>query len=246
MSPMEGPSLVILKEELAPFLGKKVLEAGGNTKVEVQRLKGQKLTRVESWGKHFLAVFEDCVVKIHYLMFGSYTVNKEKPDRVPRLFLKFKNGEWYNYTCSVKILEGNDLDAIYDWTADVMQDSWDPAKAKKKLKAKPDALVCDALLEQDIFSGVGNIIKNEVLYRIRVHPESTIGALPAKKLSELVAEARQYSFDFYHWKKDFVLRKHWLAHKKSKCASCGDKLMLKHTGLKKRRSFFCENCQVRY
>ncbi|HRO68823.1 MAG TPA: hypothetical protein PK951_00545 [Chitinophagaceae bacterium] len=42
-------------------------------------------------------------------------------------------------------------------------------------------MVCDALLDQEIFSGVGNIIKNEVLYRIRVHPESLIGDIPLKK-----------------------------------------------------------------
>jgi endonuclease-8 len=179
-------------------------------------------------------------------MFGSYTVNKPKVDRVPRLHLSFSNGDWYNYTCSVKILEDMDLDAIYDWSADVMQDAWDPAKAKKKLKSKPDAMVCDALLEQDIFSGVGNIIKNEVLYRIRVHPETRVGDLPPKKLSELVKEARQYSFDFFHWKKDFVLRKHWLAHKKVNCATCEAKLIKKHTGVKNRRSFYCENCQVKY
>lgn len=224
-------------------MGKKIRDIGGNTSVELARLKGQKLQRVESWGKHFLAVLDDCVIKIHYLMFGSYTVNREKEGRVPRLFLEFSNGTWYNYTCSVKILEGTDLDAIYDWSADVMQEAWDPAKAKKKLKAMPDAMVCDVLLEQDIFSGVGNIIKNEVLFRIRVHPETRVKQLPAKKLSELVQQARQYSFDFYRWKKDFVLRKHWLAHKKVNCVECGEKLVKKHTGVKKRRSFFCERCQ---
>ncbi|MER3465444.1 MAG: endonuclease, partial [Chitinophagaceae bacterium] len=41
-------------------------------------------------------------------------------------------------------------------------------------------MVNDALLDQEIFSGVGNIIKNEVLYRIEVHPLSTIGALPLR------------------------------------------------------------------
>ena len=46
------------------------------------------------------------------------------------------------------------------------------------LKLQPDTLVCDALLDQDLFAGVGNIIKNEVLFRTRVHPESTIGDLP--------------------------------------------------------------------
>jgi len=50
---------------------------------------------------------------------------------------------------------------------------------RRRLRARPDLLACDALLDQDIFSGVGNIIKNEVLHRIRVHPESTVGALPA-------------------------------------------------------------------
>jgi hypothetical protein len=49
----------------------------------------------------------------------------------------------------------------------------------------PDALVCDALLDQNVFAGVGNIIKNEVLFRIRVHPLSKLGALPAHKLRAL-------------------------------------------------------------
>ena len=38
---------------------------------------------------------------------------------------------------------------------------WDPAAARRKLRARPDAVVCDALLDQDVFAGVGTIIKNE-------------------------------------------------------------------------------------
>jgi len=79
--------------------------------------------------------------------------------------------------------------------ADVMNDKWDPRKARIKLKELPDMLVCDALLNQEIFAGVGNIIKNEVLFRIRVHPESKVGALPSRKLGEMIKEARNYSFD---------------------------------------------------
>jgi endonuclease VIII len=93
---------------------------------------------------------------------------------------------------------------------------------------------------------VGNIIKNEVLFRIRVHPLSTIGALPAAKLRELVREARQYSFDFYEWKKAYVLRKHWLAHTKRICPRCDIPFVKGHLGTTQRRSFFCERCQVRY
>jgi len=78
-------------------------------------------------------------------------------------------------------------------------------------------LVNDALLDQEIFSGVGNIIKNEVLYRIEVHPLSTIGALPLRKLTKFVEEARNYTYNFLHWKREYTLRKHWLVHTKKIC-----------------------------
>ena len=128
-----------------------------------------------------------------------------------------------------------------------MNDQWDAARARKKLKAKPDMLVCDALLDQEIFAGVGNIIKNEVLFRIRVHPESTVGALPPRKLTEMIREARNYSFDFLKWKKEYVLRKHWLAHTKSICPRCHIPFIkVKHLGKTKRRAFYCDNCQILY
>jgi endonuclease-8 len=127
-----------------------------------------------------------------------------------------------------------------------MSDEWDAALARKKLRAKPNTLACDALLDQSIFAGVGNIIKNEVLFRIRVHPQARIGALPARKLSQLVEQARVYSFEFLEWKKAFVLKKHWLAHTKKVCPRCAIPLQLKVLGNTQRRSFYCEKCQVKY
>lgn len=136
------------------------------------------------------------------------------------------------------------MDDEYDWAADVLSDSWDPAAARRKLRSMPDAVVCDALLDQNVFAGVGNIIKNEVLFRIRVHPLSTVGALPARKLREMVVQARQYSFEFLQWKKAFVLRKHWLVHTKRTCPRCNIPLIKAHLGSTDRRSFYCERCQV--
>ena len=127
-----------------------------------------------------------------------------------------------------------------------MSDTWDPKKAKKKLKAAPDMLACDALLDQNIFAGSGNIIKNEVLFRIQVHPASRIGKLPTKQLNALIREARNYSFDFYEWKKQYVLKKHWLAHTKKTCPRCKIPLIKKYMGRTNRRTFFCNNCQELY
>lgn len=240
----EGPSIVILKGEVMQFEGKKILSATGNSKIDQARLKGQKVIAMKSWGKHFLICFKDFTLKVHFLMFGSYRVNEEKETPI-RLRLKFKNGFLNLYSCSIKFIEG-DINRAYDWSGDVMNDDWAPAKAKTKLKKTPGKLVCDALLEQDVFAGVGNIIKNEVLYRVRVHPESKVGKLSAIKFNALIREARIYCFEFLEWKKQYVLKKHWLAHTKRICLRCDLSIIKKYTGVKERRSFFCKKCQKLY
>ncbi len=240
----EGPSIVLLKEAVGNFHGSKVLKVGGNTRLDVSSLAGKKIKDFKSWGKHFLICFKGITVRIHFMLFGSYRIN-EKKDSPARLSLKFENGELNFYACSVKLLE-EDPDEIYDWSADVMNDDWDPAGAKKKLKAQPSMLVCDALLDQNIFAGVGNIIKNEVLFRIKVHPESKVGKLPLKQLNALIKEARAYSFDFLEWKRNFVLKKHWLAHTKKTCPRCKIPLNKNYLGKTNRRTFYCNNCQELY
>lgn len=240
----EGPSIVILKEAVQSFKGKKVLAAGGNTTIEKERMNGQKVVDFKSWGKHFLVCFKGFTLRVHFMLFGSYRINERK-ESPARLSLQFADGELNFYACSVKFID-EPLDEVYEWSADVMSDEWDPKKAKKKLKEQPGMLACDALLDQNIFAGSGNIIKNEVLFRIFVHPESKVGALPARQLNLLIREARNYSFDFYEWKKAYVLRKHWLAHTKRTCPRCSIPLVKKYLGKTNRRTFYCENCQVLY
>jgi endonuclease-8 len=240
----EGPSIVILREEAAGFVGQRILRAEGNAKIDMTRLPGKRVESLRSFGKQTLIELPDVAIRIHLLMFGSYRINERK-EAAPRLSLGFDNGELNFYTCSVRLLDG-DLDELYDWRGDVMSDAWDPALARRKLRAMPDTLVCDALLDQNVFAGVGNIIKNEVLYRIRVHPLSTVGALPPRKLGELVKQAREYSFEFLAWKKAYVLRKHWLVHNRKCCPRHDIPLTRAYLGKTNRRSFFCERCQKRY
>ena len=240
----EGPSIVILKESISQFNGKKVLAAYGNGKIDVERINKKVVRDFKSWGKHFLVCFDDFYLRIHFLMFGSYRIN-EKKDSPPRLSLKFKNGALNFYSCSVKMIEG-DPDETYDYETDVMSDNWNPAKAEKAVKKLKKEMVSDVLLNQEIFSGVGNIIKNEVLFRIKVHPESVVEMLPETRLKLMVREARNYSFDFYEWKKLFELRKHWLVYKKQICPRCVLKFNRTHIGKTPRLTFFCSNCQVLY
>ncbi|MBA2407104.1 MAG: endonuclease [Chitinophagales bacterium] len=239
---MEGPSIVILKEEVQCFKGKKILEVHGNTSTDKERLLGERVTDFKSWGKHFIICFPHFFVRIHFLMFGSYRINEEK-ETVPRLSLQFKNGILNLYTCSVKIID-EDVNKVYSWKSDVMSPQWDAASTTRSLKLFPDAMICDVLLNQDIFSGVGNIIKNEVLFRVKIHPETHIKFLSNKQIKEIVKDVREYCFLFYEWKKVYQLRKHWQIYKKKKCFSCCGAVTMKHTGIGRRRSFFCTTCQI--
>lgn len=242
----EGPSIQIMKESISKFSGEKIISANGNAKIEMEKIPGLTLEEIKTYGKQTYLVCGEFTIRIHLLMFGSYSVDEQtKPDPRLRLHLKFESGDLYFYTCSVKLLDRKVLKEI-DWNADVLSDDWKPLKARKKLKAMPEALACDVLLDQNIFSGVGNIIKNEVLFRIGVHPESKVGNLPPKKLSALIKEARDYSFDFLKWKKEYVLKKHWLVHTKKTCPKCGETLTKNHLGTTNRRSFYCEKDQKLY
>ena len=240
----EGPSIVILKEQVRQFRGKKILHVSGNSKIDYHKLQGKKVVDFKSWGKHFLVCCKGITLRVHFMLFGSYRINERKATP-SRLSLQFENGELNLYACSVKIFN-EDPDELYDWSADVMNDAWDPSKAKRKLKQAPETIVADALLNQNIFAGVGNIIKNEVLFRIRVHPKTKVGDLPPKKLNELIKEARNYSFDFLEWKKAFVLKKHWLIHTKKICPRCNIPVHKEHVGKTNRRTFFCSKCQMLY
>ena len=242
----EGPSLLIAKESLEIFEGKKIKAAGGNAKIDMALLKGRSIVQIKTWGKQlFIFLDKAPVIRIHLFMFGSYSIDEQiRPDARVRLWLQVGKQTIYFYTCSVKFVE--DPTSTYDWKADVLSDAFSIPHARKKLQQLPGTMVCDALLNQDIFSGVGNIIKNEVLYRIYLHPESLVGKLPAPILTKLIKEARNYSFDFLKWKRNYELKKHWLAHTKKECLRCNLPLLKKYCGITQRRTFFCENCQVKY
>lgn len=240
----EGPSIAILRDEAAKFVGKRVRRAQGNAKIAMERIEGKRVADLRSFGKQTLILFDGFYVRVHLLMFGSYLIDERK-DIAPRLGLTFPNGELNFYNCSVKLLDGDAL-AVYDWRIDIMSDQWDEKLVRKKFRAMPETFVCDALLDQDVFAGVGNIIKNEVLFLCKVHPLSRVGDLPARKANEIVAQARAYSFRFLDWKKAHVLRKHWLVHNKGQCPVHQIPLSRGYLGQRKRRSFYCELCQRLY
>ena len=164
----EGPSIVILKELLRPFAGRRIRAAQGKARISLGRLVDERITEFKSWGKNLLICFQGFFLRIHMKIFDNYLINRRgEPD--PKLRFLFVKGEVNFYKCDVKLEEGSP-DKHFDWETDVMADEWNPHKAKRSLTKIKKAMIADALLDQGIFSGVGNIIKTEVLFRNFVHP----------------------------------------------------------------------------
>ncbi|MEO6524149.1 MAG: DNA-formamidopyrimidine glycosylase family protein [Mucilaginibacter sp.] len=241
----EGPSIVILKELVHPFKGQTVEKASNNNnKLDIAILKNQKVTDFKTWGKSFFICFKKFSIRIHFGLFGSYRIN-EHTAKPARLHLQFDDSELNFYACTLQLIE-EPLDKLYDFTADVMNPKWSSPKALAKMLAEPQMLASDALMNQQIFSGVGNIIKNEVLFRTRIHPLSEVGQIPAKKLKEMVHEAVKYTFEFLEQKKAGTLKKHWLAYKKATCPRDNVPFQIADTGKSRRRTFYCDKCMVLY
>src|SRR3954471_5609586 len=156
---MEGPSLLILREELQPFLGQKVLEATGNTTQPKEALSGRRVDRIETWGKNLFLTFSGparktppIVTKTHFLMFGSYRINEIRPGRTPRLELKFRNGIVYFYSCSIRFSAEEYWKGL-DPRVDLMSQEWNPDHVVELMDSKRDSPLCDLLLDQTVFAG---------------------------------------------------------------------------------------------
>lgn len=240
---MEGPSLVILKEELQKFKGKKVLKVSGNTKQPKETLLSRKLLRIDTWAKVIFLTFSGPIVtKTHFLLFGSYRIDDPKETNNPRLELEFPNGKVYFYSCSILFGADDYLEKV-DRKVDVMAPEWDQKHVVKLMATKQDSYLCDLFLDQNIFAGAGNIVKNEVLFNIRRHPLTRLSDIEKKDWSKLAKAVKDYCWNFYKWKKEYQLRKHWQVHRKVTCPLCERKLIKKKIGKLQRMSYHCKHCQ---
>ncbi|MBK6540073.1 MAG: endonuclease [Flavobacteriales bacterium] len=248
---MEGPSLALAREQLKPFTGKRVLEVTGNTTIAKERFDGQVVRELFSWGKHLVFQFDAFALKVHFLMVGTFEADVDgasvtgdyRKARTPRLAFRFANGSIRMYNCSVKILEGPRIKRSYDFSVDVLARSWDPKQALDTLRSQDNEEVADVLLDQAIFSGVGNIIKNEVLSLARIHPQAKVKDLGTAKRKELIKLSRSFSQQFLRWRRVFQLKKNLKVHQKSTCPYCSKKLLHPKTGKGIRRSHYCASCQ---
>jgi endonuclease VIII len=145
-------------------------------------LTGRVVTEVAARGKHlFIRVAGDLVVHTHLRMDGSWRI-RPAAQRVPRdhrIRLVLGNDIWTAIGYQLGIVELLSAAEAERATAhlgpDLLGTDWNPAEAVRRLSAAPDRAIGEALLDQAIIAGIGNLYKSEVLFLRGVDPWRQIG-----------------------------------------------------------------------
>jgi endonuclease-8 len=240
---MEGPSLVVVSNALQIFIGQEILKAGGNAKFEKDVLVHQTIKEIYTFGKRLIIQLDTHALITHFLMYGSYRIDESRATLAPRLMLKTKKRTLYLYSCAIRCIRAHDLKPEIPFEFDIISPRWDIKKVVAKVKKFPTRTIDDILLDQEIFPGVGNIIKNEALFMSKLLPTRKVSSLSAQKLTELALNTREFSLHFVTWRQEYQLKKHLLIYRKKNCPTCGRPVLRKKTGKRDRWSFYCPVCQ---
>jgi endonuclease-8 len=203
----EGDTLHRTASGLAPHLvGRTVtaarVRAGGP---QVARIVGASITSVEAIGKNLLIRFDNGLeLRTHLRMNGSWhRYRPGEPWRRPaaraRLVIEVPGAVAVCFDAPVIELFETRAEAIHPTLArlgpDLLDDAWGLGHAEEALRRLRDPgragqTISEALLDQRAVAGIGNIWRNETLFRERVDPWTLVADVDDPTLARLVATAR--------------------------------------------------------
>jgi endonuclease VIII len=200
----EGDSLARIAVALRPHLaGRTVTNARARLPGPViSKVVGKKITAVDTAGKNLLIRFDDGLeLRTHLGLHGSWhRYRPGEPWRRPvsraSLVLEVPGAVAVCFDAPVVELFETRAEPVHPVLAtlgpDLLAPNLDVEAAVKRfedpsLKARE---VGDALLDQRVVAGVGNVYKSEVLFLEGVNPFTPVGSLNHDQLSGIVQRAR--------------------------------------------------------
>jgi endonuclease VIII len=158
-----------------------------------ERLDGRRLERVRAVGKNLLFAFEGgLLLRSHLRMSGRWRVQETgtKPFGTPWLVMRGRERQAVLWNGPVLELTRGRSPAVARLGPDVMADPPDLDGMLARLRAAgPGREVGDALLDQSLVAGIGNMWKAEALFAAELSPWRRIADLSDDELRSLLAGA---------------------------------------------------------
>ena len=201
----EGDTLARTAAGLRPWLlSRPILAArtiGPGAQPRVERLVGATVTAVEAAGKNLLIRLDNGLeLRTHLRMHGSwhrYAPGERwrRPAARARLVLEVEGSVAVCFDAPVVELFEQRAEAVHPSLSklgpDLLAADVDTAEALRRLRdpSRAELSIAEALLDQRALAGIGNEVKNEVLWQAACSPWTTVATLTDDALVELVALA---------------------------------------------------------
>jgi len=200
----EGDTIHRTAAGLRPYLvGRAVLAASSTRGADVGRLIGSTVTAVDTLGKNLLIRSSNgLTVRTHLRMNGTW--HRYRPAerwRLPAsraaLVLEVEGAVAVCFDAPVVEVFETRAQAIHPGLAplgpDLTDEPLDVAHVVARLRDPGQAGVAigEALLDQRVMAGVGNVFRSEILYLERVDPFAPVGSLDDRTLERLVTTAHR-------------------------------------------------------
>jgi endonuclease-8 len=175
----------VAREQTNDFAGKVVRARSpqGRFANEARRLDRRLFVRAEAYGKHLFQFWEGRrVVHVHLGMAGGfYRFGGSAPPPRPTVRLRLSTPEVTvdligPPTCEL-VTEEERRAILARLGPDPLRRDADPQVVWTALERRPDRPIGDALLDQRVIAGVGNIYRNEALFLTGIHPLRAAGRI---------------------------------------------------------------------
>jgi endonuclease VIII len=218
---------------------------------------GAAITSVEARGKHLLVSFDDgTVVETHLRMTGSwhlYTRGERwrKPTHLARVVIETDAHVAVCFSAPVvrshrgQVRADRALDHL---GPDLCRPDADLSAAVERMAryADADTSIADALLDQRVASGIGNVFKSEVLWAARLDPFTPVRNVPVELRRRLVELAANQLRANLTTARRTTVPGGLAVYRKARrpCRRCGTPITTARQGPNARSTYWCPRCQV--
>lgn len=250
----EGDTILRAARRLEDALaGQKLSAAASNRRGRVagiERLDGRTLETVQAHGKHLLLGFGELTLHSHLGMSGAWHVYGRgapwsKPPAAAWVVLSGEAAEAVQFGGpTLRILRSDAVrrdPLLARLGPDILAADFDAERIARSLAGVPDRGLGDALLDQHLVAGIGNIFKSEACFTARLNPWQQVASLTEEQLRHVA----QAAHDLMHEAVEEG-RGDRAVYKRAgrPCPRCGTKIRSRVQGDANRTTYWCPSCQI--
>jgi endonuclease-8 len=233
-------------------------------------IAGRTIESVESRGKWLIVHFTgDLMLVTHMLMSGSWHIYRTGERwRMPRSKMRvvITTADFEAVAFNVPIAEFHTARSLERSTMvpklgpDLLQQDFSAADARARLLAHAEDDIADALLNQRVMAGLGNVYKSEVCFACQINPFRKVATLTEREiecildtsrkfLSANVADGASGNIVTYSGPRRTTHAANrtdrlWVYGRQGKeCRRCGATILMRKQGVGARSTYWCPDCQ---